>query len=131
MPFVMENVKGIMMMVKNAGTASIISSQSICFDCDIIMAPMSIRTGAVAVCGILAKSGAKNTDIKNKILTTIPVSPVRPPSVMPAADSMYTMTGVHPRLAAAMDPADAAIKTALDPGTPASINPQGATWVSG
>ena len=35
-------------------------------------------------------NGAKNKDSPKKMLTTTAVSPVRPPSLMPAADSTYT-----------------------------------------
>ena len=108
MPFVIENVYGIIIMVKKAGTASIISSQSICFAVDIIIAPISIRTGAVAIAGILANNGAKNTEKKNSTPVTIAVSPVLPPSAIPAAASTYTIIGVHPIVAANIVPREVA-----------------------
>jgi hypothetical protein len=53
-------------------------------------------TGAVAVTGIWLNSGAKNSARTNSKPMTIEENPVRLPSLIPAADSTYTMSGVVP-----------------------------------
>jgi hypothetical protein len=50
----------------------------------IIMQPTRMRAPPVAQGGIEAKIGAKKRDMKNKRPVVIAVSPVRPPSWIPA-----------------------------------------------
>ena len=45
---------------------------------------IKINAGAVANAGILCANGAKNKHAPNKIATTTAVSPVLPPSLIPA-----------------------------------------------
>jgi hypothetical protein len=51
----------------------------------------------VAHGGIDAKIGAKKIAIKKQTPVVIAVSPVRPPSVIPAPDSMKHVTGEQPK----------------------------------
>lgn len=53
----------------------------------------------VAHGGMLAKIGAKNIDIRKQTPAVIAVSPVLPPSAIPAPDSMNAVTGETPRSA--------------------------------
>ena len=78
-------------MVKKAGTASVISSQSMHFTCPIIKPPTMIRTGEVATLGMMLKKGQNKSDVRNKSPITSAVTPVRPPSSIPAADSIYVV----------------------------------------
>ena len=54
------------------------------------------RMGAVAVWGTVPKRGARKTEQKKKKPIVTAVSPVLPPSLMPAAVSTCTITGVLP-----------------------------------
>jgi len=51
----------------------------------------------VAQGGILAKTGAKNKDIKKQTPVVIAVRPVFPPSAIPAPDSMNEVIGLTPK----------------------------------
>ena len=51
----------------------------------------------VAHGGILAKIGAKKIEIKKHMPVVTAVNPVRPPSAMPAPDSINAVTGLVPR----------------------------------
>lgn len=55
-----------------------------------------ISVHPVAHGGMLAKIGAKKMDTKKHSPVTIAVSPVRPPSAIPAPLSMKAVTGEHP-----------------------------------
>jgi hypothetical protein len=46
-----------------------------------------------------ANIGAKNIEIRKQIPQVMAVSPVLPPSAMPAPDSIKVVTGEHPRSA--------------------------------
>lgn len=46
---------------------------------------------------MLAKMGAKKIEIRKQMPVVIAVKPVRPPSVIPAPDSMKAVTGDTPR----------------------------------
>ena len=54
----------------------------------VIIEPTRTRTQPVAHGGIDAKMGAKKTDIRKQSPVETAVSPVFPPSPMPAADSI-------------------------------------------
>jgi hypothetical protein len=84
----MEKVNGIVISVKNAGTATIGSAHSISVTAEIINEPTRINAGAVAAMGIVAASGATNSAMRNKSPVTIEATPVRPPTATPAALSM-------------------------------------------
>ena len=73
--------------VKKAGIASVKSSHSIFFRLPSIIIPTTIKIGAVATVGTIAKRGLKKLDIAKQIATTRAVRPVRPPAPIPAADS--------------------------------------------
>ena len=49
--------------------------------------------------GIEARMGAKKSESRKQRETTTAVRPVRPPSRMPGADSMYVVTGEVPHTA--------------------------------
>lgn len=53
----------------------------------------------VAQGGIEAKMGAKKSEIKKQIPVVMAVSPVFPPSAIPAPDSINAVTGETPRSA--------------------------------
>jgi len=63
----------------------------------IIINPTRIRVQPVAQGGIEAKIGAKNIDIRKHTPVVMAVRPVRPPSVIPAPDSINAVTGEHPK----------------------------------
>jgi hypothetical protein len=54
----------------------------------------------------LVKSGARKTERKKSTPMVTAVRPVRPPSRMPVADSMWMMTGEQPAMAATTVPTD-------------------------
>jgi len=54
----------------------------------VIKAPTTTSAGPVAQGGIEAKMGAKKREMKKQKAVEIEVRPVRPPSAIPAADSM-------------------------------------------
>jgi len=56
-----------------------------------------MRVQPVAQGGIDAKIGAKKIDIRKQVPVVIAVSPVRPPSVIPAPDSTTVVTGEQPK----------------------------------
>jgi hypothetical protein len=51
----------------------------------------------VAQGGMDAKIGAKKREIRKQTPVVIAVRPVRPPSVIPAPDSMKAVTGEQPK----------------------------------
>jgi hypothetical protein len=55
-----------------------------------------IRVQPVAQGGMLAKIGAKKREIRKQVPVVIAVRPVRPPSAMPAPDSIKAVTGETP-----------------------------------
>ena len=60
------------------------------------MHPTKIKVQPVAHGGIDANMGAKKMDIRKQMPVVMAVRPVRPPSVIPAPDSMNAVTGEHP-----------------------------------
>ena len=75
-----------------------------------------MRTGAVASFGMAENNGAKNkASIKYRPIV-IAVSPVLPPSLIPAAVSTQQMMGVLPKKAAVTVPVADAMKTQMLPG---------------
>lgn len=64
--------------------------------CRIIMQPTRMRVQPVAQGGILAKMGAKKILTRKQTPVVIAVRPVRPPSVIPAPDSMNAVAGEQP-----------------------------------
>jgi len=83
-------------IVTKAGTASPMNDQFTAVTCRIIKQPTRIRVQPVAHGGIEANIGAKKTDIRKQTPVVIAVRPVRPPSVMPAPDSIKAVTGEQP-----------------------------------
>ena len=98
-PYATEYVNGIETIVTNAGSASPMKAQFTAVTCRIIMQPTRIRVQPVAQGGIEAKIGAKKIEIRKQTPAVIAVRPVRPPSVMPAPDSMNAVTGEQPKSA--------------------------------
>ena len=62
----------------------------------IMSEPTMMRAPPVAQGGIEAKIGAKKTETKNMMPTTLAVLPVLPPSAIPVADSTKAVTGDVP-----------------------------------
>ena len=87
-PLAIENVSGMVIRVRKAGTATIGSAHSISVTAEIISAPTRINAGAVAAMGMLATSGATNKAIRNSRPVTIEAMPVLPPTATPAALSI-------------------------------------------
>src|SRR5881394_277790 len=87
-PFAMLNVSGIVTRVRNAGTATHTSSQSISAIADIINPPTTTSAGAVAADGIAPINGAANSVSTNSSPVTTDVTPLLPPAATPAALSM-------------------------------------------
>ena len=85
----MEYDKGIIVIIKNAGIATIMSFQSIFKILVIIDIPINIRIGAVATVGTHWTIGAKNSDNKKKIAADTAVKPVLPPVSIPTLLSTY------------------------------------------
>ena len=86
----MEYVRGITIIVRKAGIASLQSSHSISFITVTIIAPTAMSAGAVTQ-GHLPKScasGTKKIASRNSNAVTTEVSPVFPPSDTPAALSI-------------------------------------------
>jgi hypothetical protein len=69
------------------------------FPCLFAYALTNIRVHPVAHGGTEAKIGAKKTDTMKHSPVTMAVSPVRPPSAMPAPLSMKAVTGDEPNIA--------------------------------
>src|SRR5260370_24973957 len=84
-PLAIENVNGIVISVRNAGTATIGSVHSISVTAEIINEPTRINAGAVAAIGIVATSGATNNAIRNNSPVTIEPTPVPAPTTTTAA----------------------------------------------
>ena len=125
MPLAMEKVSGISAMVTNAGMASFMSPHSISLATRIIMAPTSTSDGPTAHGGTLISSGEKKSDARKHADTVIAVTPVLPPSLIPAVDSMYVVTVVLPSAAlSTVEPASTR-KARYSPSNPPapSVNP--------
>lgn len=84
-------------IVTKAGRASPMNDQLTDVTCRIIMHPTNTSVQPVAQGGMDAKIGAKKIDIKKQVPAVIAVRPVRPPSVIPAPDSMKAVTGEQPK----------------------------------
>ena len=80
MPVAMLYVNGIMITVKNAGTATSNSFQLISPKFDTIRAPTVIKAGAVTAGVTTANNGEKNSATKKNAAVTIAVNPERPPA---------------------------------------------------
>jgi hypothetical protein len=84
-------------IVTNAGNASPIYCQFTDVTWRIIIQPTRIKVHPVAHGGMDAKIGAKKIEIRKQRPVVMAVRPVRPPSVIPAPDSMKAVTGEHPK----------------------------------
>ena len=79
-----EYVSGIKIIVKKAGIATAILSQSMLFTEPIIDAPIRINTGEIAAIGTDATIGATNSDKAKHNAANTAVNPVLPPTSIPA-----------------------------------------------
>jgi hypothetical protein len=84
-----ENVSGIVISVRNAGTATIGSAHSISLTADIISAPTRTSAGEVAAAGIIATKGATKKATRN---VQRPSSPLRLPCAL-ASSTVCTKAG--------------------------------------
>ena len=98
-PLAIEYVVTINRIVKNAGTASVVSSKSMSLTGEIMNNPTKIRAGEVAAAGIEINRGAKKRERRNNTATVKLVNPVLPPSLTPAEDSTYVVTVEVPSIA--------------------------------
>ena len=96
-PYAIEYVKGMVASVMKAGNASPKYFQLISFTALAIIEPMMMSVQPVAHGGMEAKIGAKKIEMKKQTPVTIAVSPVLPPSAIPAPDSMKAVTGERPK----------------------------------
>ena len=103
-PFAIEYVRGIIMRVKNAGTALEISSISTAEKFFNINTPTKIRAGAVAAEGMIEAIGLKNNAIRKQADVITLVKPVLPPAATPEADSTNVVHVDVPRTAPAQVP---------------------------
>ena len=87
-PCVIENVSGIKISVRNAGTPSSIFEKSILPMLVNIAAPTKIRTAAVANGGTIPAIGAMKKHGRKQRAVKTDVNPVRPPMRMPATLSI-------------------------------------------
>ena len=110
-------------MVKKAGSAILGSDHWISPTSDTIMDPIKINTGADASAGTLPKRGAKKRERKKSSAAVMAVSPVRPPSTIPAVHSTAIMMGLLPVQAEIMVPSAHAIRAHEPPGTGSSTLP--------
>ena len=92
-------VKGIIVIVKKAGTACDKSVKSIFKTPSNIITPTIIKAGAVAKDGMAKKIGDKKSAAKKQIAVVIAVSPVLPPAITPAELSTKVVTVDVPRQA--------------------------------
>ena len=92
-------VKTIMAMVAKAGTSSVRSSKSILRTASSISAPTAMSAGPYAKrnCCSGSTSGMKKSDSAKRRPVVIAATPVRAPSRMPTADSMYAPLVEVPR----------------------------------
>ena len=86
-------------MVINDGMSSVRSVKLILVTESIIRIPTIISAGPYAHLGIAVRIGVKNRANPKKKAVTSVVSPVRPPSSIPAADSIYVPVVVVPQQA--------------------------------
>ena len=86
-PFAIEYVRGIIISVRNAGAAYLMSDISTFLKFPNISTPTYIKAGAVAQLGTMLASGVRNRHTKKHADTTRLVSPVLPPAATPDADS--------------------------------------------
>ena len=84
-------------IVTKAGRASPMNAQFTDVTWRIIMHPTRISVHPVAHGGMEAKIGAKKIEIRKQRPVVMAVRPVRPPSVMPAPDSIKAVTGEQPK----------------------------------
>jgi len=82
--------------VTNAGSASPGYRQFISVTERAIIQPTRTRVQPVAHGGMDAKMGAKNREMKKQTPVVMAVRPVRPPSEIPAPDSIKAVTGEVP-----------------------------------
>src|SRR5229473_6764522 len=90
-PWVIENVSGIKIKVRNAGTPSSILEKLILPTLLNIVAPTRIKTAAVAYGGTMPATGAMKKHGRKQSAVNTEVNPVRPPIWMPATLSMYAV----------------------------------------
>jgi len=86
--------------------------------------PISTSTGADADSGTAPKKGAKKSERTNIPAAVTAVSPVRPPSRIPAVHSTAMMMGEQPVAAAIMVPMAEAMSAQTPPGTASSPTPR-------
>ena len=85
----MLNVNGMSTAAKTAGAYSVTSSQSMSAILRKKYVAIKINAGAVAKAGMLCANGARNKQAPNNTATVTAVSPVLPPSLIPAPLSIY------------------------------------------
>src|SRR6185503_10235146 len=90
-PWVIEKVRGIRIIVKNAGNPSSIRAKFIEPTLLNIAAPTKTKTGVVAKGGTMPASGARKKHGRKQSAVNTEVKPVRPPLLMPAMLSMYAV----------------------------------------
>src|SRR5690554_8177741 len=107
-PCAILNANGIITIVRNAGSASDISSKLILTTEVIINKPTSIKAGAVADAGTIKKMGARKSARANIIAVERAVKPVLPPTATPDALSTYEVTVLVPNIAPKVVPSASA-----------------------
>src|SRR5258706_954636 len=90
-PWVIENVSGIRIKVRNAGTPSSIFEKLIFPTLLNIAAPTRIKTAAVAYGGTIPAPRAVKKHRRKQSALNTQVKTVRPPHLIPAQLSMYAV----------------------------------------
>lgn len=121
-PSAMLYVKGIIIIVRKAGIASVKSSKFTSLIGDIMNNPTITRTGAVAALGIIRNRGDRKRATKKRMAVVKAVSPVFPPSATPEALSTYVVTVLVPRHAPTVVPTASANRAALTLGILPSLS---------
>ena len=107
---VIEEVKGIIMIVKKLATAIALSLKSIFLTSINIKIPTITRTGYIAFAGIALKSGSKKSVKAKQIATTKAVNPVLPQLSTTVVLSTKAVTVEVPPSAPRAEPVASAIR---------------------
>src|ERR1051326_523492 len=119
-PWVIEKVRGIRIIVKNAGKSSSIRPKLSWPTLRNIVTPTRIKTGAVAYGGTIPANGARKKHGRKQSAVKTLVRPVRPPLLIPPPN--------RPKKKAGQKPAGG--KPAWRPGAPATADTRHALDVS-
>ena len=116
-PYAILNVRGIIIAANTAGAYSLTSFQSISFKLRKKYVAIKTNAGAVAYAGIDCANGANTKHNANNTATVTAVSPVLPPSLIPAPLSIYDVVLLVPTKAPTVVAVESANKALSIPST--------------